>query len=152
MSYATEADIESEFKSITFSSTTSVTLAEITGFLSQADQEIDATIATKYLLPIDGANTKALELLKSIEISIVSDRVASIIKVKSSSQKVNQDPKSGRFSNWGRDMLKKISKGTVLLLNPTGTEIDLVTTHDGIESFNVDNNIPHEFDKGVDQW
>ena len=152
MAYATVANIEGEFKSITFSPTTSPTDTEVGGFLTQADQEIDATIAVKYLLPIDGANTKALELLKSIEISIVSDRVAAILKVKSSSQKVNQDPKSGRFSNWGRDMLKKITKGTVLLLNPTGTEIDLVTTHDGIESFNVDNNIEHEFDKGVDQW
>lgn len=150
MAYSTNADIASEFKDITFSATTKVTDTEVDGFIAQTDQEINGIIGVKYRVPI--TDVTALELLKSISISIVAARVASILRVKTPSPDPNQDSKGEKGEIWGRKMLDKISKGKVLLLDATGDEIELATTHDGIRSFNVDTDQQYTFKKNVDQW
>lgn len=153
MSYAVFADVQSEFKNIKFTSTTKVTDTEVTGFLAQAEQEINATIGTKYALPIPLAATNSLLFLKSIEISIVADRVSKILEVKSSSQKVDQDDKSGRATIWGREMLRKIQDGRVILLDDASDQLITATTADGVSSFNTDDAaFEHEFQRGVDDW
>ena len=150
MAYATVQDIQSEFKSVAFSATTSVTSAEINSFIGQADQEINAHISVKYALPI--IDVDGLKFLKAIAISIVADRVAGILKVKTANQKVDQNSKTGHSSVWGRKMLKQLQKGELFLVDATGASLPKATTHDGFESYNVENGIEHTFKKGEDQW
>ena len=152
-SYATPDNIASEFKDITFSTTTKVTTAEVTAFLTQADQEINATIGVKYKAPIiEGTHPEAFDLLKSIAISIVAARVSDILKVKTPGPAIDQDSKGEKREIWGRKMLSKLAKGTMLLLDSDGNQIPGATTHDGVRSFNVNSDVKNLWKKGVDQW
>ena len=52
MAYSTNAQVASEFKSITFSSSTSVTDTEVDRFIVEADEEINYKIGRVYVVPI----------------------------------------------------------------------------------------------------
>jgi len=78
--YADVADIESEFKNITFSSGFAVTDTEVTAFIVQEEAIINATISNRYVTPITG--TDPIEVMKSITIVFVAYRVAKIINLK----------------------------------------------------------------------
>jgi len=116
MPYAVFGDIASEFKDITFDATSSVKEAEVTTFLDQAHEVIDGFIGTKYLLPIAPAHTKALILLKRIEIALIAERVGKILKVKSGVAKADQDTKFRSGRPWAFKMLEQIQKCEILLL------------------------------------
>lgn len=144
MAYCTYSDVQSEFKSLTFSSSTPVKDTEVTEFVVQTDALINAMISNRYVVPVV-TGTQSLSLLKMISIQIVTERIKSIVAVKTGDEETSQDPNK-QFLISPMDMLKKISEGDIDLI---GAE---ESGSNGVKSYNSDYSIKHVFKKGCDQW
>ena len=149
MPYATSSDIASEFKGTTFGSSTTVKAAEVTEFISQEEAVINATISNRYEIPITG--TEALKVLKSISIAYVAYRVAEIINLKKDiplPEKVEPQTldKGSKFREAQKRLLA-IRDGKIIL-----TDAVAVSSGQGVESYNSDNNILPIFERDKDQW
>ena len=149
MAYATVAQVASEFKSITFSSTTLVTDTEVTRFIAEADAEINAYIGSKYETPIDETeHPNSFILVRQISIWLVADRVREVMQMKNlTPEEIEQGVRPPSSRKAALDLLKKIQKGEINL-----SDADLVNTDAGVKSFAVDNNLEHTFKRNVDQW
>ncbi len=128
--YFTVADVQSEFRSITFSTTTTPTLATVTAFVAQACVEIETKVGMKYAVPVTAAD--AVTLLQQIGISLVAGRVKNILPVKTGSEEVNTGGR-GRpgdaMIKWARDTLEQIRLGNLALQGAT-----LAGSADGVVS------------------
>lgn len=149
MSYATEDQIKSEFKSITFSATSKVTSAEVTRFLEEADATIDSYVGTIYTVPVTAE--RALVVLRGIEIDIVSTRVAKILRIKTAMKgDIKQEILDGSSMKFAMARLKDIQAGRATLL-----DADLISSGAGVNSFIEDDNTNDyspEFDVEKVQW
>lgn len=146
MAYCTVADIQGEFKAATFGATSSPTDTTVTGFIAQAGAEIDATLGLKYATPITGATS--LLIVKQIAIDLVAARVKNILEVKSPIAQGQQAIKGDDSATAARKRLKAIIVGQELTL-PDAT---ILSSNDGVESFDVSNGEEFVFQKGVKQW
>lgn len=144
MSYCTYSDVQSEFKSASFTSSTPVKDTEVTEFIVQTDALINAMISNRYVVPVV-TGTQSLSLLKMISIQIVTERIKSIVAVKTGDEETSQDPNK-QFLISPMEMLKKISEGDIDLI---GAE---ESGSNGVKSYNSDYSIKHVFKKGCDQW
>ncbi len=88
MAYATDAEIQADFKDLTFSTTTNVKTADVVQFIVEADALIDAYVGTVYTVPVTTAGA-GLSLLKLLSRSLVAARIKRIMEVK---QEKNADP------------------------------------------------------------
>lgn len=151
MAYSTAAQVASEFKSITFSSSTSVTDTEVDRFIDEADEVINSRIGLKYSLVDDITlvdNPLAFPILRQISIWLVADRLREIMQVKDiGDDRIKQGARAPNSAARAEKMLDAIAKGTLLL-----RDVDLNTTHDGFKSFATDEGLEHQFKKDVDQW
>ncbi len=80
MAYTTYTEIQSDFKDMTFSTTTLVTSTDVTQFIVEADSLINAYVGARYTVPVttgDGAN-----LLKLLSRCLVSGRIKKLLEVK----------------------------------------------------------------------
>jgi hypothetical protein len=78
MAYSALSDIQSEFKALTFSASTTPTSTAVGGFITQADAEIDARVGLKYVTPVTG--TTSLAILQRISTMLVVGRVKKILE------------------------------------------------------------------------
>ncbi len=151
MAYSTNAQVASEFKSIAFSGTTSVTTTEIDRFITEADEVINSRIGLKYSLTDDitlALNPLSFPILRQISIWLVADRVREIMQVKDiGDDRIKQGARAPNSAARADKMLNQIVDGTLLL-----RDVDLNTTHDGFKSFATDEGLEHQFKKNVDQW
>lgn len=144
MAYATRAQIEGEFKGITFSATTPVTDSDVDRFIAEADAEIDAMLCQRYEVPITGA-TSAL-LVRTISIKIVADRVRGVLAVKTGETKTQQA--GGKSdSEIARTMLKDIVAGKMKL-----PDASLASSADGIQSYVANESFEPTFSRDEVQW
>lgn len=144
MSYATEAEISSEFKNVEFSATTSVKTAEVTRFLAEASALIDAKVGMRYVTPV--TNASDLLILKTICIDIVTARIKRILDVKTGKTETEQGVK-GSVEGAALKMLSEISNGNLPLQNS-----ELINESSGVYSYAASNGLEHTFKKGEDQW
>lgn len=77
MSYATETEVKSLFRDFADNAEAAVTTAEITIFLDNTSEVIDAKIGTLYSLPITGP--KSLKILKQINMFMAAGIVDDIL-------------------------------------------------------------------------
>lgn len=145
MAYSVLTDIESEFKDVTFSSTTAVTDDDIDGFIDQADAFIDSSISSRYEVPVTGSSS--LLVLKTISILLVKARVLSILSVKTPQDKTKQDPDGPTLRQQALDMLKAIKNGSLLL-----TDAVLTSTDGGLTSFLINEDITYTYPVDQDVW
>lgn len=147
MSYSALSDIQGEFKSLTFSASTTPNQTQVTAFITEADAEIDAVLGTKYAVPITDVDD--LKLIRNISIGLVAGRVKNIIAVKTGQAEANQGKVSDGDSliKAARDKLKALRLGEMVLAGSS-----LLTSHDGVRSGNVNNDVSAVFQKGVDSW
>ena len=133
-SYAQETDIQGEFKSLTFSTTSTPTLAQVGRWIDEEEAKAEASVGMKYAVPITG--TKALLMMRTIVIGLVAGRVKNTIAVKSGADAANQGKVSDGDAMIKRslDMLKSIRDGDIILADAT-----IRSSADGVSSFNVDN-------------
>lgn len=145
MAYCTSSDIASEFRDITFSSTTAVTTTDVSAFCDQASALIDSYVANKYAVPVTG--TASLLLMKMIAVWLVKSRIISIISVKAPVDKARQDPDSQKLYDQALALLNQIKKGTLQL-----TDATLVSSADGLTSYLMNETIEHQFEMESDAW
>lgn len=79
MAYCTSTEIQSEFRDITFSSSSAVTTADVTSFIDQASAFIDSLLSSQFIVPITG--TESLKVIKNICVWLVADRVSNILRL-----------------------------------------------------------------------
>lgn len=151
MTYAVQADIENEFKRVSFDDPNdAISNVALSDFLDQADSVINMYIEKRYLLPIVSSN--ALLVLKKIAIDIVAYRVTKILSLTKSvpipDGRVVQEITEGTAYRESMNLLKGIGSNDFDLPGE-----DLKNPASGLSSFHVDNpNIAPIFQKGVDQW
>lgn len=147
MAYCTQAQIESEFKSMTFSATTPVTDTDITRFIVEADAKIDSKLAVKYTTPITGANS--LIVVRTIAIKLIKHRIERIINVKTPSAAGNQGEETSLLDEAEKE-LDDLAKGMAVL-----TDATLATSADGVKSYTsttVSTTYERNFSIGETQW
>lgn len=151
MTYATQVDIENEFKRISFNDTNDVVSSTaLAGFLDQTDAFIDMYLEDRYNLPI--VSSGALLVLKKIAVDIVVCRVRGIVDLTKSnpfaSENVKQDSTSTKGCCDNNATLNMIKNGRMKL---PGEELKDPTG--GLSSFHAENiTIEPVFKKGVTQW
>lgn len=143
MAYASESDIESEFKDLDFSSSSAVTSNEVIQFLSDADAEINARLNGRYTVPITG--TVALSIVKVMEIYLVKHRILEILKVKTGRAPEEQEG-SKTYREMALDMIKDILENRLALYDAVGV------SGGGVASYNLTNDISPVFERDGDQW
>jgi len=150
MAYVVVSDIQSEFKNIVFTSTTSVTDTEVLEFIAQEEALINTMIANRYETPVP-VSTVAEHILKQISIAFVSYRVAKIINLKKDvpipSKLVAQDLSEGATFLKNRILLKEIQNGGLVL-----TDAVQVSSGQGLESYNATNRVEPIWKRGTKQW
>lgn len=148
MAYATNAQVASEFKNITFSATSSITLDEVDRFIEEADAYIDSKLSQKYVTPITG--TTSLILVRQISVWLAAQRVKDIMRVKSGATEKDQGvgkTKIRRLDDMAKEMLSDILNDKLEL-----PDASLKDTSEGVYSYVYHNNIDHKFDMENDQW
>lgn len=143
--YCEVADVQAEFKSITFESDDAVKEESIETFIDQATAEIDATLSVTYVVPVT-AGPSALLLLKQICTWLAAQRVKDIIEVKNARTEVEQDVRKD-MAALARKMLMQIVKGDIQLMGA-----DLAATTQMVHTFTSSNTSPRIFKKNEDQW
>lgn len=149
MTYASVADITSEFKNITIDGTSNVSDTEVTEFLAQAGARINMSLAGIYEIPIAGA--ESLEILRSIEIAMVSWRVWCILDTQNVIQIADPDipQTNARVAKWkiADKELERLHQQSLVLPDAVRVANSL-----GLYSYTQANNICPEMKKGVKQW
>lgn len=151
MTYATELDIQNEFKDISFGNANDILDSSvISDFLAQTDAFIDMSIGQRYILPV--VDSQALLILKKIEIDIVVCRIRKLIDLTKSSMypsdNVPQENTKTQGSCDNNATLKAIKDGQLTLPNT-----DFANAGGGLTSFHAENtDIYPVFMKGVTQW
>ncbi len=144
MAYCTNAHVASEFKDIVFSSGTVVTDTEVDRFIAEQDAVINGKVGLKYEVPLTGASS--LLIARMICTALVAARISKIIAMKTGKPPKDQ----ARINDEGDSamkMLGEIVSGKLLL-----SDSDLAVSHDGVSSYNYNNDITHSFDVTTQQW
>lgn len=149
VSYATTDDIESEFKSIDFSSSdTSVSTPDVSGFIEQESAYITSYLQGVYNLPL--TDTDGLKILKRITISLVAFRVASILdfthSVQVSQSMTIQKIKGGAAYKQALSDLKMIKGGDLVI---SSTEL---RDNSAPASYNSEQAVDPVFSTTEQQW
>lgn len=113
MAYCTVTDVASEFKSITFSSTTPVTDTEVTNFIAMDEAVINGRLGLKYTVPITG--TSSLLIMKKISLLLVVGKVKNLMAVKSGEAKADQGGPGDPYIKQAMDMLDMIVNEDIIL-------------------------------------
>ncbi len=147
MAYCTIADIEADFKGITFAASgTTISIDEAQAIIDQTSAYIDGRVGLKYVTPVTG--TGALLILKAICVYICGERVKNILEVKTGAIQVESDKKQmNNIARTPKDDLELIVKGLLLLDGAT-----LRGSDQGVSSFNSDNCVQHTIDVRRQQW
>ena len=146
MAYCVNLEVQSEFKSLDFTaSTTAVTTTEIDRFIGEADAEINTYVGTRYTTPITG--TEALKVMKMCSVWLVKSRVVNILKQKSVDPKADQDVGPSDRSR-ALDLLKKIAAGTVVLSDAS----PISSNNGGMDSYLAGREFKHDFCRDTKQW
>ncbi len=147
MAYSTSTEVTSDFKNITFSTTTMVTTADVDQFIVEADALINSYIGMRYSTPV-AADASTLALLKLFSRTLVADRIKKIMEVKQTTNTTaNQDVRGAYSTRDVMSQLKQIQNGDLKLSGAT-----LNATGGGIFSNNVANAVEPVFKKGCKQW
>lgn len=78
--YTSTTEIQSDFKSAAFTTSSLVTIATVDGFIAEADALINAYVGSVYQTPL--TTGEGLNLLKMLSRSLVSGRIKKILEVK----------------------------------------------------------------------
>jgi phage gp36-like protein len=125
MAYCTYDQVEEEFKALTLSASTSVTITQAQRFITEADAEIDSIIGVRYDTPVTDAT--GLIILRKISIELVASRIQKILATKTSVESAKQSGREEDLEAKAMKKLEKIADGSMKLGSAT-----LVTSHQGI--------------------
>lgn len=144
MAYSTTTQIQSEFKDITFSSTSAVTDTEVADIISMTDAEIDGRLGVRYTVPITG--TSSLLICRTISTFITAARVSKIIEVKTGESDRDM-PRRIEERNNALKMIEDIVSGKMLLSDAVAKG-----SKRGVRSYTYENDIQPAIDVTQEQW
>lgn len=144
MAYCTEANVQAEFKAISFGASTAVTSSQVAEFIAEVDAYIDGRIGLIYETPITG--TASLLIMRMISRRLVANRIKGILAVKTGNSSTDQDAKQDT-SEEVSELLEMIVNGEYRLSDAT-----LRDSSNGVKSPNVSLVSAHTFQAGVKQW
>ena len=149
MAYVTQAQIQTEFRSIVFSTTTKVTAAKVGEIIAEHDAFIDGKVYQKYVTPITGS--KSLLIIRKIALDLAVGRIESILR-KGGMDEDKIDDGSRKFIHSryvkGITELNKIVKGETIL--PDAER--LTTTGDAEYNEDLGQYVDPGDDKDEDLW
>jgi hypothetical protein len=145
MAYSAVSDVQKEFKGLALSGTSNPTDTTVTGWISEADAEIDGRIGTRYQTPVTGTNS--LLILKTISIGIVAGRLKEFLKVKAPTLETSQNGRDGNPAKDAREKLGLIAAGDLLL-----SDASEKSTGEGVSGFTYSNGETATFQKDVESW
>jgi hypothetical protein len=145
MAYASVADIQSEFKSITFGSSNAIGSATVLSWIAQEEAVLNAQIGTIYSTPVTA--TQAVLVMQSMSILVVKARIMDTTMVKTGDKKAEQGNPGDSLRKKVQDMITSILNKTLLLSDATLRDASV-----GVKSYNNDNNIEQIFKKDSRQW
>ena len=146
MSYCVLADVQSEFKDITFTSTTFVKDSDVNAFIAEADQLINSIIGKRYETPVVGV--EALVLLRMYSRLLVAERVRKILEVKQTTNAQTNSQVRGMLTS--KDILEalyKIQKGDADLPG-----VDPISSEQGFTSEITSLSPDRKFHKDAVEW
>lgn len=150
--YADVSDVQTEFKSVTFSGSSAVTSTAVTGFINQAEAWIDAQIGTVYTTPVSGSSS--LLILKMTTVQLVKARITDILQVKTGDVKVDQAASGKDMREAAEKMIKDLKDKQFILKDAT-----LIRSSGGVNSYGSANATDQNgsttdniFQKGMRQW
>lgn len=146
MAYATFTDVASEYKEIAFTSTTKVTDSEVTEFITQTENAVNAAISNRYSVPVS-AGTMAASILKTVTIWLVKCRINSILSVKSPVDTAKQEPDGKTICEKAEEMLKDIVSGKMPLPDAEASGLS-----GGMESFLMNQDVTYQFQRDENAW
>lgn len=147
MAYATYLEIQSDFKDTEFSATTNVTIADVEGFVVEADALINSYVGSVYEVPVGSGD--GLNLLKLLCRSLVAGRIKTILEVKQEQSKdANQSV---------RGVLLSVSQVMTILKDLQAKRLVLdgaesLASGGGFFSSNASNDIEPVMKKDTRQW
>jgi hypothetical protein len=144
MGYATVDQIAGEFKDFTPTTITPVSIADIEGFIVDADAEINSLLSINYVTPIIGGS-EALVLLKMVEVWLVKHRILDIIYVKTGQNKTEQTGGKS-YRQMALDVLKNYVSGDSVLIGA------VLVTSGSIGRFACGDAPLNVFDRSRNQW
>lgn len=147
MAYSTSSDIQSDFKNITFSTTTLVTSDDVEQFIDEADALIDSYLGMRFQVPVEDDDS-ALNLLKMFSRTLVADRIKKILEVKqTTNQSANQDIRGAYSTKDVLQQLRDIRDGNLNLSGATS-----LVSGGGFYSNNYTNDVTPIFTKNDKAW
>lgn len=148
MAYCNPSDVASEFKNLSFSSSTNPTDTVVNSFIAQADAEIDGKVGLRYAVPIDTVACPVSAItLKQLSVWLVAARVKEILKVKTGDEGSSQEARAGDLAKTARAQLDQIAQGEFLL-----RDAPLLNTTEGLAGWGMGAGEVLQFDKNTDQW
>lgn len=144
--YTTAAEVEAEFKDITFTATTNVKNTDVDGFINEFDAVIDSFVSTRYVTPVSNL-TQGFTLLKALCRALTANRIKAILEAvkQSGTKEIFQTVRSGFTTNEVMKMLERISSGEVAL-------VGVAPLTGGNDSYTRANDIEPVFEKDKQQW
>ena len=137
MAYAIYTDVLSEFKDLAITATTIVTIAEVTEYIAQTENIVNAQLSQIYVTPV--TDTMSTSIIKNIVIWFVAHRVQEVMKLRSGEELDSKNAEN--LYQKAQDLLDKIIDKKLL------SEATLnSSTNTGVEDFNSKNSIRAEFD------
>lgn len=148
MSYCTVSDVQADFKTITFTSTSLVTSVAVTQFITEADALINSYVGQRWTTPIT-ADATSLALMSLLSRTLVSSRVKGILENKQvTNTDANQNVKGNEFTVKDvLSMLAEIKAGNVQLSGAS-----LLLANAAFYSNNQSRNIQPKFHKNRKEW
>lgn len=148
MGYCVLADVQAEFKNITFNSGSNVTDTAVNGFIAQASALIDSYIGQRWVTPLTG-DTSTLALMTLYCSTLVAERVRGIMANKQTTNTdANQNVKMMGLST--SDVMKALQN--IALGNQTLSGASLLLAGAGFVSNNFNNSAQARFKKNRKQW
>lgn len=146
--YCQVSDVQSDFKSISFTSGSNVTDAAVTGFITEASALIDSYVGQRWVTPISG-DAGSLALMSLYCRTLVSERIRGIMANKQTTNAdANQEVRGvGYKTSDVMQALKDISTGLIQLSGAS-----LVNANASFKSNNFDRGIQARFHKNRRQW
>ena len=145
MAYTTKAAVQSEFKSITFDTTTAVTAATVNEFIVQEEALLDAEIGTVYVVPVTGSG--ALSIMKNLATLRVKARIMDNLPVKTGKGEVDQGTGGEGIREKVQAIIDKIKEKKLILPGAS-----LLESSGGVKSYTATQSKTHTFQRDIDQW
>lgn len=149
MKYCTAIDVQSDFKNIEFSETSSLKLSEVEEIIEQESAFINGRISHVYKVPVIVANSPiSFSILKRICVFLASDRVRHVLEVKTGHKATEQETKGERsLSRNPRKDLDDILTGKLKL-----ADAESISGSVGFDTSDLVDCSTKVFDTNKQQW